>query len=62
MPMSNRIASTFGCGRPVRIGVSVAVAPAAAEIAGEHNVQGDFDPDCRGIDRRVEALNISSGR
>lgn len=63
-----RVALITGCGKPVGIGNSTARALAAAGmavvvsdvapggLANEHNVQGDTDPDWRGVDSLVDAL------
>jgi 3-oxoacyl-[acyl-carrier protein] reductase len=70
---SSRVALITGCGKPVGIGNSTARALAAAGIAvvvsdvastgvaNEHNVQGDVDPDWKGIDSLVEAIRSSGG-
>jgi 3-oxoacyl-[acyl-carrier protein] reductase len=74
MTTSNRVALITGCGKPVGIGASTARALAAAGIAvvvadvaatgvaNEHNVQGDVDPDWRGIDSLVAAINAAGGQ
>jgi 3-oxoacyl-[acyl-carrier protein] reductase len=74
MTTSDRVALITGCGKPVGIGASTARALAAAGItvvvadvaatgvANEHNVQGDIDPDWRGVDSLVEAINAAGGR
>jgi 3-oxoacyl-[acyl-carrier protein] reductase len=73
MTASHRVALITGCGKPVGIGNSTARALAAAGIAvvvsdvapagvaNEHNVQGDVDPDWRGIDSLVEAIRGTGG-
>ncbi|HVC59792.1 MAG TPA: SDR family NAD(P)-dependent oxidoreductase [Acetobacteraceae bacterium] len=62
-----------GCGKPVGIGNSTARALAAAGlivvvsdiapagVANEHNVQGDMDPNWRGIDSLVEQIGQAGG-
>ena len=74
MTTSSRVALITGCGKPVGIGNSTARALAAAGIAvvvsdvastgvaNEHNVQGDVDPEWRGIDSLVDAINATGGR
>jgi 3-oxoacyl-[acyl-carrier protein] reductase len=73
MTTSNRVALITGCGKPVGIGNSTARALAAAGIAvvvsdvaptgvaNEHNVQGDVDPDWRGVDSLVDAIRSAGG-
>ncbi|HEY7581454.1 MAG TPA: SDR family oxidoreductase [Acetobacteraceae bacterium] len=73
MPSEARVALITGCGKPVGIGNSTARALAAAGIAvvvadvapagvaNEHNVQGDIDPDWRGVDSLVEAIADAGG-
>jgi 3-oxoacyl-[acyl-carrier protein] reductase len=74
MTTSGRVALITGCGKPVGIGASTARALAAAGIAvvvsdiaptgvaNEHNVQGDVDPDWRGVDSLVADINAAGGR
>src|SRR3954464_14252980 len=73
MPNEARVALITGCGKPVGIGDSTARALAAAGItvvvsdvaptglANEHNVQGDVDPNWRGVDSLVEAIRATGG-
>jgi 3-oxoacyl-[acyl-carrier protein] reductase len=73
MTTSSRVALITGCGKPVGIGNSTARALAAAGIAvvvsdvattgvaNEHNVQGDVDPDWRGVDSLVEVIRAAGG-
>jgi 3-oxoacyl-[acyl-carrier protein] reductase len=68
-----RVALITGCGKPIGIGNATARALAAAGmiivvsdvapagIANEHNVQGDMDPNWRGIDSLVEAIGEAGG-
>jgi 3-oxoacyl-[acyl-carrier protein] reductase len=68
-----RVALITGCGKPIGIGNSTARALAtagmivvvsdvsAAGVANEHNVQGDMDPDWRGVDSLVEDIRTSGG-
>jgi 3-oxoacyl-[acyl-carrier protein] reductase len=68
-----RVALITGCGKPIGIGNSTARALAAAGmvlvvsdvsaagVANEHNVQGDMDPDWRGVDSLVEEICTSGG-
>ena len=68
-----RVALITGCGKPVGIGNSSARALAAVGItvvvadvaptgvANEHNVQGDVDPNWRGVDSLVEAIRAAGG-
>jgi 3-oxoacyl-[acyl-carrier protein] reductase len=73
MSTSGRVALITGCGKPVGIGNSTARAlaaagvtvvvsdVAAAGVANEHNVQGDVDPDWRGIESLVDAIRSAGG-
>ena len=73
MPSSARVALITGCGKPVGIGNSTALALAAAGmtvvvsdvvatgVANEHNVQGDMDASWGGVDSLVEEI-VRSGR
>jgi 3-oxoacyl-[acyl-carrier protein] reductase len=68
-----RVALITGCGKPVGIGNSTAHALSAAGVtvvvsdvsttglANEHNVQGDMDPNWRGVDSLVAALADAGG-
>jgi 3-oxoacyl-[acyl-carrier protein] reductase len=74
MTTSNRVALITGCGKPIGIGASTARALSAAGItvviadvaatgvANEHNVQGDVDPNWRGIDSLVEEIRTAGGQ
>src|SRR4051812_8574462 len=73
MPREAHVALITGCGKPVGIGNSTARALAAAGVvvvvsdvapagvANEHNVQGDMDPNWRGVDSLVEAIINDGG-
>jgi 3-oxoacyl-[acyl-carrier protein] reductase len=73
MPSEARVALITGCGKPVGIGNSTARALAAAGVivvvsdvapagvANEHNVQGDMDPNWRGVDSLAEAIVKDGG-
>jgi NAD(P)-dependent dehydrogenase (short-subunit alcohol dehydrogenase family) len=73
MPGTPRVALITGCGKPVGIGNSTARALAAAGmivvvsdiapagVANEHNVQGDTDPNWRGVDSLVEQIASAGG-
>src|SRR6478672_10472509 len=73
MPSEARVALITGCGKPVGIGNSTARALAAAGVtvvvsdvaaaglANEHNVQGDMDPNWKGVDSLVEAIVKAGG-
>ena len=73
MTATNRVALITGCGKPVGIGNSTALVLAAsgiavvvadvapAGVANEHNVQGDVDPDWKGVDSLVEAIRAAGG-
>jgi NAD(P)-dependent dehydrogenase (short-subunit alcohol dehydrogenase family) len=73
MTTFGRVALITGCGKPVGIGNSTARALAAAGfavvvsdvaatgLANEHNVQGDVDPEWRGVDGLVEAIRAAGG-
>jgi 3-oxoacyl-[acyl-carrier protein] reductase len=68
-----RVALITGCGKPVGIGNSTARALSAAGVtvvvsdvastgvANEHNVQGDMDPNWRGVDSLVATLVDAGG-
>jgi 3-oxoacyl-[acyl-carrier protein] reductase len=68
-----RVALVTGCGKPIGIGNSTARALAAAGmavvvsdvsaagVANEHNVQGDMDPNWRGVDSLVEEIRTAGG-
>jgi 3-oxoacyl-[acyl-carrier protein] reductase len=74
MTTSNRVALITGCGKPIGIGASTARALSAAGItvviadvaatgvANEHNVQGDVDPNWRGIDSLVDEIKTAGGQ
>ncbi len=73
MASGTRVALITGCGKPVGIGNSTAHALSAAGVtvvvsdvsttgvANEHNVQGDMDPNWRGVDSLVAALADAGG-
>src|ERR1700750_1357462 len=73
MPSETRVALITGCGKPVGIGNSTAHALAAAGVtvvvsdvaptgvANEHNVQGDMDPNWRGVDSLVATIADAGG-
>ena len=73
MPSEARVALITGCGKPVGIGNSTARTLAAAGIAvvvsdvspagvaNEHNVQGDTDPNWRGVDSLVADIARAGG-
>lgn len=73
MPSEARVALITGCGKPIGIGCSTARALAAAGmtvvvsdvspagVANEHNVQGDMDPNWRGVDSLVEEIAAKGG-
>jgi 3-oxoacyl-[acyl-carrier protein] reductase len=73
VPSEARVALITGCGKPVGIGNSTAHALAAAGVtvvvsdvaptgvANEHNVQGDMDPNWRGVDSLVAAIVDAGG-
>jgi 3-oxoacyl-[acyl-carrier protein] reductase len=68
-----RVALITGCGKLIGIGNSAARALAAAGmvvvvsdvsaagVANDHNVQGDMDPNWRGVDSLVEEIHRSGG-
>jgi 3-oxoacyl-[acyl-carrier protein] reductase len=68
-----RVALITGCGKPIGIGNSTARALATAGmavvvsdvspagVANEHNVQGDMDPNWRGVESLVQELRTSGG-
>src|SRR5579871_3612900 len=73
MATDARVALITGCGKPIGIGNSTARALAAsgaivvvsdvspAGVANEHNVQGDRDPNWRGVESLVDAIKQSGG-
>jgi 3-oxoacyl-[acyl-carrier protein] reductase len=73
VPSEARVALITGCGKPVGIGNSTAHALAAAGVtvvvsdvaptgvANEHNVQGDMDPNWRGVDSLVATIADAGG-
>lgn len=68
-----RVALITGCGKPIGIGNSTARALAAAGmavvvsdvspagLANEHNVQGDLDPNWRGVESLAAEISMAGG-